>query len=675
MKSHLKILLVEDRESDAELIMYEVSKSFPDTQFKLIRNKKEFDPILKSFDFDIVLSDYSLPDMTGLVVLKSIRTIAPETPFILITGFLGEEKAIEVLKAGVDDYILKDNLGDLPASLIKTFNLFQERRKKVKARQDLEKRENFYRALIEHNSDILLVVDRNDRITYISPIVKRYLGYNANQLLNRNAKDFIHPDDLEMRVRTMLSLKGQTYKSKKFRVRWLNKNGTSVWMESIMSDHRGVPGINGFVCNLRSIDEFVRIENELKQKSELLNAVMESLREGVVVTNHEGGIIHFNKSAIKLLGKKHLNMSLDELKGMDTLIWSNSKVPVKFNELPTYRVAQGESIKNEEIYVENDSEGGVYLNVNGRPLIGNGHTEHRGVVSFSDFTDVVHYRNKLEETLSDLEKMIDERTRDLQTAHLKLKETHKHLQHSISYAKRIQEAITFNENDVSKLFKDSLFISIPKDVVSGDFVWLNVGQVTHFAVADCTGHGVPGAMLSMIANELLDRIVGDRQIKRPEIILEELNTLMKRVLNSSNSVQEMHDGMDIALCSIDADHKIITYSGANNPAVYFNGDNMELILPNRLSIGGFMPGRVKEFDRRVINYQESDRLYFFTDGFQDQFGGKDDRKYSRKRLLELLQKIQNSPMKKQKEILLEQFATWKKDKSQIDDVTIVGIEF
>ncbi len=255
-----------------------------------------------------------------------------------------------------------------------------------------------------------------------------------------------------------------------------------------------------------------------------------------------------------------------------------------------------------------------------------------------------------------------------------LQQKNKDITDSIDYASRIQKSIIPSPEQLTNHFKAGFVIYKPKDIVSGDFYWFHqVDEKNCFvAVVDCTGHGVPGAFMSLIGHTLLDEIVIERGIKSPAQILNQLNKMIISLLKKGGS--NVNDGMDMALCCFNGDEKKLTFAGAFNPLVMVREQKCRTYKPNRFPIGGVHYDAQRSFDEQIIEIQPGDRFYMFSDGYVDQFGGEKDKKFMMKRLYPLLEGMNGTPMNKQKEVLEAEFLAWKKGNEQVDDVTFVGIE-
>lgn len=240
---------------------------------------------------------------------------------------------------------------------------------------------------------------------------------------------------------------------------------------------------------------------------------------------------------------------------------------------------------------------------------------------------------------------------------------------SINYAKRIQSAILPAPAVIDFYLKDYFILYKPKDIVAGDFYWLEYKNgKTLFAVADCTGHGVPGAMISVICNNGLNRSVREHGLTDPGKILDKTREIV--IQEFSKSEEEVTDGMDISLCSIEGNK--LQWAGANNPLWIIRKGELIETLPNRQPIGEYP--FTTPFLTHEITLETNDLLYLFSDGFQDQFGGNKGKKYKVKNLKYLLTSISNNPLREQQVMLDMAFNEWKVDLEQIDDVCILGIK-
>ncbi|MCD6365938.1 MAG: SpoIIE family protein phosphatase [Bacteroidales bacterium] len=265
-----------------------------------------------------------------------------------------------------------------------------------------------------------------------------------------------------------------------------------------------------------------------------------------------------------------------------------------------------------------------------------------------------------------LEQKVKERTIELQ-------QKNDDITSSIQYAKRIQEAILPNTNKFPEIIPTSFIFYKPKDIVSGDFFWyFKNNKKTYFAVADCTGHGVPGAFMSIIGNYLLDNIIKETKLEHPNEILNQLNIDIQIALNQQKEGKDINfDGMDIALCSLE--NNKLEYAAAFRPLIMIQDGKLNEIRGERFSIGGSSSFIDKKFKNHELQLNTGDWLYLFSDGYADQFGGLSQKKFMMRNFKELLLSIYELPPEAQKIQLEYSLNEWKKDTEQIDDILVMGI--
>lgn len=284
-----------------------------------------------------------------------------------------------------------------------------------------------------------------------------------------------------------------------------------------------------------------------------------------------------------------------------------------------------------------------------------------------DKVAIIKGESALQEAHHKLEKRVAERTEELQLINNDLTD-------SINYANRIQNAILPPIQELKNSFKDAFVLYLPRDIISGDFYWFHEkGNVSFIAVVDCTGHGVPGALMSMIGNDLLNHIIIDKRITEPDKILSEMDKAVARLLQRENGDIAVNDGMDMSLCVIDHDKCKLTYAGAQNIGLLYGNNGLTVLKANKDSIGGLMAGTLKDFQCSSIPFNKGDRLYLFTDGYQDQFGGPRGKKFFKKNFIGLIENVSDKPMEEQMIIIQKTFNDWKGEEMQIDDVTVLGV--
>lgn len=292
-------------------------------------------------------------------------------------------------------------------------------------------------------------------------------------------------------------------------------------------------------------------------------------------------------------------------------------------------------------------------------------------------------RNKLiEETNVRLEEEVKERTKEIESQRLLLKEKNEDMLSSIKYAERIQSALLSNEQKFKSILPESFILFKPKDIVSGDFYWIEEIEPTEkwpdglivYATADCTGHGVPGAFVSIICNNLLKLGKNDPEVQTPGQVLDFVNAEINKVLNSNYSDAQIRDGMDVALCALDRKNMKLYFAGAKNGIYIVRKGELIEIKADRRAIGNTEEHNDFSFETKVLELEKGDMLYTLSDGYVDQFGGPNQKKFMAKRLKDILLTCYTESLEKQLSFLDEKFEDWKAGVEQIDDVLVVGVK-
>lgn len=321
-------------------------------------------------------------------------------------------------------------------------------------------------------------------------------------------------------------------------------------------------------------------------------------------------------------------------------------------------------------------------------------------VFFQSFVLSVRYAkafSKVEEFTSTLEKRVQERTAEISKQNLELEiqkseiirkneiieRKNENITASINYASRIQKAILGSEDSISSNFKDSFIFLKPRDIVSGDFYWFtevkksgitkNLDRQTVFykviVAADCTGHGIPGSFMTVLGNTLLDEIINENKLTNVSRVL----SVLDRKLLMKLEPHGVNDGMDMAILIFDQDNNQVSFAGAQSPLILIREGKVYQYKGSKFPIGSSQYRVKKKFESHTIDCKPGDCYYIFSDGFQDQFGGLEDKKYLKKRFREFLLSIHHLPMEDQKRLLHEELKAWQGEQAQTDDILVVGI--
>ena len=281
---------------------------------------------------------------------------------------------------------------------------------------------------------------------------------------------------------------------------------------------------------------------------------------------------------------------------------------------------------------------------------------------------ILEHQNHIEKK----NKMLELQNFEISMQNEEIESQNKDIKDSIEYAQKIQAAMLPPSEKITKALPEHFILFKPRDIVSGDFYWFYDNHETVILSAiDCTGHGVPGAFMSLIANDLLNEIIIEKNVVSPDCILRELHYKIMFALNQQET--NNRDGMDMAICVIHKDKKILEFAGAYNPLIYIQNNELSLIKGDSFPIGGwhFMEGE-REYTKHQIDISAPTMIYLYSDGYQDQFGGPDGRKLMKSHFRQLLREIHNLPLVKQKEILNRTINNWMRGHEQVDDMIIIG---
>lgn len=337
------------------------------------------------------------------------------------------------------------------------------------------------------------------------------------------------------------------------------------------------------------------------------------------------------------------------------------------------------------------------------------------IISETQILKKSHEVSRVNQSLTLSNAKLTQREFQLHQKNEQLEYASKKIKSSISYAKKIQHAILVDKEVIFSHFKEAFIFAKAKDIVTGDFYWFS--ELTHHVffdrievqaveplqqgtnneaprlgydlaipesqaeaqelqiliAGDCTGHGVPGAFMTVMANDLLNAIINEKHITKPEQILYELDKKVSTSLQNEGT-KTLPDGMDMSVCVIDQKNKKLTFSGAKNPLFWIRNGEMTVVKGSKASIGSSAIKAEKVFETHSIDIEEGDIFYIFSDGYQDQFGGENDTKYLTKNFRKLLLDISSLPMHSQEKYLEREFNEWKKDKEQTDDILVIGFK-
>src|SRR5688572_13103917 len=535
--------------------------------------------------------------------------------------------------------VLRQNAEEMQATQEELKNSNQKLEEQVEEVNRTQKR---MQLLLENASEVITIYEEDESIRYISPSVESILGYVQKEMIGKSDIDKVHPDNREIFKELFKKLKSKPDEKETVQYQYRAKDGTFIWIESTGTNCMSNQAIHGFILNSRDITERRRAEQEQRMRSK-----MQALSENSLdlITRLEGESISY------------INPVIEEYTGQKPSFFLNRKV--KETELDNavlegwLKVVEAVNATNEKASTEMDfpsAMGARIMQVNAIP----------------EFDEA----NKLESVL-----VVSHDITERKMIELEIQNKNKKITESINYAKRIQNAILPNNRVINKALADSFILYKPRDVVSGDFPWfVQTKDEIFIAAVDCTGHGVPGALLSLIGYFLLNDIVRSRKITEPGKILDLLDEGVTTTLRQDED-STTKDGMDIALCKINLVQGEIEYAGAHRPLYMMRNGAMEEIKGNKFPIGGGIFKNQTNFTNTKVKLSKGDSIYFSSDGFPDQFGGPEGRKFGPKKVREIVEKIHKLPMQEAIQIFDQEWEGWRGDTKQTDDVLLIGIKF
>lgn len=508
--------------------------------------------------------------------------------------------------------------------------------------EEVNRTQNRMQLLLENASEVITIYEEDETIRYISPSVEPILGYTQKEMMGSSDADKVNPEHVSEFKSMFKSLLQNPDEQINIQYEYKTKDGNFIWIESTGTNFMSNPAIHGLIVNSRDITERRRAEQEQRMRSKMQALSENSL--DLITRLEDDSISYINPVIEEYTGKspsKFLNQKIKEADLAQNVLDKWLEIIEEVNQT------------NDKVASEMDfpSEmGDRIMQVNAIP----------------EFDD----NDKLESVL-----VVSHDITERKMIELEIQNKNKKIADSINYAKRIQNAILPNNHVITKVLPDSFILYKPKDVVSGDFPWyVKIGDDIYMAAVDCTGHGVPGALLSLIGYFLLNDIVRSRKVTDPGIILDQLDEGVTTTLRQDQDDSKTKDGMDIALCKINTTTRKVEYAGAHRSLYVVKNGEMEEIKGNKFAIGGGIYKNQTNFTNHKVELKKGDSFFFCSDGFPDQFGGPEIRKYGPKRLREKIMEIHHKPMTKAHEIFDNDWTDWMGEEKQTDDVLLIGIK-
>lgn len=513
--------------------------------------------------------------------------------------------------------------------------------------REVENAQKRQHALLENASEIISIYDEEMKLKYISPSVLNIYGYTTEEMMEGKDLDRLTAKGVKEYTETFGKLVEQANSSATIQYTYMRKDGQKIYIESTGRNLLDDPAINGIIINSRDITERKRAEKEERMKSKM-QSLSENSLDLILRVGTNGQFFYANpmvKTFTQIEISDIINKNLDDV-AFDPAIKDFFKDAIK--------TVKSTNSKHEAEVTFPTHFGDRIMQVNAIP-------------EFSD-------DNKELETILFVSHDITEQ----KLVEIEIQEKNKAVAESINYARRIQTAILPNTKFIQEFLPKSFIFYRPKDVVSGDFPWFfKKGDDLFIAAVDCTGHGVPGALLSFIGYFTLNNVVDHYDNIDAGVILDKLHEGVRTTLKQDRIDTEARDGMDVALCKINLKKNILEFAGAHRPLYLLRGNELTQYKGSHKAIGGIPLGKKPEadFENHLINLKPKDRVFFFSDGLPDQVSGETGRKYQASRIRELLVEHYDVEIYDYEKIIYDDFMAYKGDYKQVDDILLIGIEF
>jgi PAS domain S-box-containing protein len=500
--------------------------------------------------------------------------------------------------------------------------------------------------MLRNASEFISIYNADRELEYESPSIKRILGYDPEDEIHGMDEEFMSPPSYR-KIVAMFDFLLQTPGGETTeQYTYLKKNGKKIFLETQGKNLLHDPAIRGLIFNTRDVTERERAKKEEKMKSRM-QSLSENSPDIIIRTQTSGKVAYANPAAARFIGRSVADMMNRRI---DELVENEDYMQFMLSSLKIVKRSREQEMAEIKIEGENGEQ---YLECKAIPEIEDDSVESV-LFTAHDVTAIKLLEQEAQKAKEDV-------------------------MGSINYAFRIQRAILPKQSVFREHFPTSFMFYRPKNIVSGDFPWFyQYENISFFAAVDCTGHGVPGALLSFIGYLLLSKIVEKDPTQTAAEILDKLHAEVRHTLRQDTDGANAGDGMDLALIRVDKDKKEMQYSGAHRPMYYMHmnkeggfEEKFEEYEGTRKGIGGKpLPGgrKEKDFENHLINYEDGDRLYIFSDGLPDQLGGPEHKKFFTKQVKAWLSRNLESSMTDIKKDLVKDFYNWRglKDGVRVD---------
>lgn len=507
--------------------------------------------------------------------------------------------------------------------------------------KEVESSKTRLNSLLENASEVISIFNKRGAIIYESPSTKNIFGYEPEEVIGKQGIERVANGFEDVVQENFKKLIENPYQVVRYKFKHMTKTGESIWVETTGRNMLDNDAISGIIFNTRDITLQRMAEKEKRAKGQM-QALSENSQDSIIRFDKKFNILYQNPSSKQIIKNSNGKKKLKEL---------NLKTEIEEFLIKNIKdVIKSQTITNVDFDLKTNGE-----------------------IAYYQFSIIPEYNDEKEfESIL----FVGHDITDIVKIEKEISEKNKKLTESINYAERIQKSIIPTIESFKEHFNNFCIINKARDVVSGDLPWnYQNDKFEYIAAIDCTGHGVPGALLSFVSHFQLNDTVKELPEANPAELLTSLDKKVKQSLKQNRNGSETRDGMDIGLCKIDKENMELFYSGAHRPLYHQRGNELNIVKGCRRSIGGIYGKRYlkKEFKDEKIKLQKGDRIFVFSDGLPDQFNSKLE-KFQNKRIRDLILQHKDKDLQKFETILNEELLKWQGNYRQIDDILFLGIE-
>ncbi len=554
------------------------------------------------------------------------------------------------------------------------------------------RRNEIFRQFYTNSPIMMHSIDNEGNIIYVNDYWLKTLGYEKREVIGKKSANFFSgpvKDNYETFFYNLM----KNGALRDFEATMMKKDGTEVFVlltSEVIYDKNG-KAMHAYSI-IMDITERKKAELQVLESKHKLDSIMNNAVEAIFVLQNEK-IQYANEVTASVLGydpEELFNYPFQSIVYADDREWvlNNYKKRMRGEDVPQSYSFRVNKKKGDIIWVEIHA---LFLKWDNKPAVLiflldiSERKKHEDILIKQawDLYEQNEHKEKLNKELQEKNRVLDEHKEELMEYADELKaaleevddktnrieQSHRDMTDSIEYARLLQEAVLDSGDKLPGNFEHFIFFK-PQSIVSGDFYFFKQINGLHvFALADCTGHGVPGGFLTMFGMNVLQEVIATTDLRNPSEALERMRKRVKNVFHSSRH----HDGMDMTLCVYDPERRYLYYAGANQTAIVFSQNRKQVLKPVYNPVGYYV--NECAFETKTITINQNDILYMYSDGFKDQFGGPKNKKYQFKKFSKFLSDNYEKPLWEQKQLLFNEHKRWKGKEDQLDDITVIGIKF